>query len=273
MSFRHPHHRRSSQPEPPGDDAGDLRDDTDKGRRRLDVETAFLAGAVDAQSLHCIAQEICSTTGGDLVGLDVVARGPVLGRVVTSRQLLASIDDVEALAAANGLLVAEAVSAVRGAEHRWSAGQQGFVSITLDARFVAHELFLETIKEATRSAGLEPRQLLLSVEADLGLAGLWPNIQRLKSHGVQVALEGFRLGAPATDLVSRFSFDVLRVDVGTLAEAEAADLPNELTSIVRLAADLRCQVMADRFSSRGQVETAIDAGCDLIVCPPADGGG
>lgn len=270
MSFRNPNRHPSDSPghedaSEPGSEA------QPSGRRRRDSEQAFLAGSVRVGNLHCVAQEIRATVDGELAGFDVVARGPVIGRVATSRALLAAIEHEAELIETNRLLMAEAVDHLAGAPNGWTGQDAGFVAITLDPRFVSDDSFLTAVKDATRNAGLDPNQLLLSVEADLALVSLWPNLQRLKSHGVQVALEGFRLGPPANDLVSRFSLDVLRVDMANLAVDDDSDPRSELVSIVRLAEDLRCRVMAEHFSSRDQVELAVEAGCDLVVLPAADG--
>lgn len=234
--------------------------------------------ATETGRLRCLPVEIRDTDTGDLVGLDVQVihqgtRKPTADRVpLSTRNLLRSIDDDSAALVANRLVAEGAVTMLGRSRRDWAGRSDGFVAICLEGRFIADESFLPTIKSATRRAGLEANQLLLSVEAQHGFETLWPAIQRLKSHGVRVAVEGFRLGALATELVRRFPFDVLRVDIGALLGDLEDDPAGELKSIVQMAANMRCQVLAEQVVTPEHLQAVTEAGCDQIVGPVTSSG-
>lgn len=231
---------------------------------------------IEAGRLRCLQAEIRDTITENLVGLDVQAtRQPTQqptaeGVPLSTRNLLGSIDDDSVALVANRLIVEEAITMLGRARRGWAGRSDGFVALCLDSRFIVDESFLPTIKNATRRNGLEASQLLLSVEAQHGFETLWPNIQRLKSHGVRVALEGFRLGTLATELVRRFPFDVLRVDIGALLGDLDDDPIGELKNIVHLAANMGCRVLAEQPATLEHLEAVTKAGCHQFVGPVVD---
>lgn len=147
------------------------------------------------------------------------------------------------------------------------------VSVALDPRFIVDPEFLTIVKDTVRARGAQPQQLLLSVQADPGFDDRWASLQRLKSHGVMVALEDVALGTARIDILRRYAFDVVRVSASAIDEAAAQNGGGAaLRNLVRLAHNLGCRVVADGIDERNKLDVCRWAGCDLItgavVTPP-----
>ncbi|MCP5031747.1 MAG: EAL domain-containing protein [Actinomycetia bacterium] len=240
-----------------------------------------LKAAIHRNRLGLELAPIYDLASDRFVGVDTVVDGGRRGLAsigvpspLRGRGLLRSVEARDLLVAANTWLVERAISSLSRVEDQLNMGQTGgqvHVTVMLDDRFIADESFLPTVKNAVRRAGVEPRQLLLSVDPDIGFESLWPNLQRLKSHGVRVAFEGDVIGPPATELLRRFPFDVIRIDPMSFSAGQ--DLPDrdrrrnqtvassDLDALVELAQSLRCRIMIDGLETAQAVRTMRVAGC------------
>lgn len=168
------------------------------------------------------------------------------------------------MVALNTWLVREAAVALA----RWLPGRRRddgvrFVSVPVDGRFVAHDAFLATVKDAVRDAGITPHNLLLTVDGRLSFDRLWSKLQRLKSHGTRVALDELGPGSHATDLLRRFAFDAVRMPISAAPMSETDDA--ELRATIKLAHHLSCEVIVDGVADGEQLDTLRWLGVDLAV--------
>ena len=224
--------------------------------------------------LELHVQPVAALGAGGYVGLETLVRlpdpaparpQPVMGpRSLTAAGDLGGPDEVVAL---NAWLVREAAAALA----RWIPArrpqQDGirFVAVSVDERFMADESFLGTVKDGVRQAGIGADNLLLTVDGRPGLDRLWSKLQRLKSHGVRVALDDFGPGSHATDLLRRFSFDAVRMPApDSVALAEEG---NELRTTIKLAHNLGCEVIVDGVLDDEHLEGLRWLGADLAVGP------
>jgi len=123
-----------------------------------------------------------------------------------------------------------------------------FIAVPVFQSYLADDDFVESFKNEVRSGAGDPSKMMLIVGPWIGDVDDWPKIQRLRSHGIKVALD---LAAGQAnelspnpepdfgDLMRRFSFDLVRIglDQGTQASRAFA--------VVKMAANLGCQAMAD----------------------------
>jgi EAL domain-containing protein (putative c-di-GMP-specific phosphodiesterase class I) len=260
---------------------------------------------VSSRGITVRSLPLVELTSDRLAGYDIAFRDEVLilaagvlddaGAPAASRHLLRSIESPDLAVEVNAALVSRGARAFNG--HAPADPTDGFVTLMLDDRFIAHESFLATVKESVRANGLDPTQLLLSLDPDLGFEPYWSKLQRLRSHGVRVALEGYVPGAPATDLLRRYPFDVVRVDLARLirtahhgtgprpeihevgdpggdiasrADGRSsdpslidADVVAHLEAVVDLGHKLGCRVAAEPVTSLAEARLVRRAGCDL----------
>lgn len=242
-------------------------------KRAEDLRWRETVAALADGRLELFVQPIASLGDGGCAGLETLVRVPPSDvaragddpSAAAARSLIpdAAADDGADVAALNAWLVCEAGAALS----RWWDGLEPrlgtqFVSVSVDGRYLADENFLASVKDAVRTAGINADNLMLSVDASPGFDRLWSKLQRLKSHGVRVALEDFALGSQATDMLRRFSFDAVRISAPSAIEL-ADDDGNELRAAIKLAHNLGCDVIVDGVDSESQRELLHWLGADL----------
>lgn len=234
----------------------------------VDAVVDLALGAVDGAWAEVTGRPLVDLATGEPVGFDAMvtlASARSDDDAIDPRVLLAGIDDADAARAVNGWLLTEGVADAE----RWRRTlgwprTNSVVWVAVDVRFVTAVDFLPVVRTAVRNAGLEPRHLMLSVGHDACFEGAWPNLQRLKSHEVTVALEDLRLGSGGAELLRRHPFDVVRLDpdvIGRTTVATGAPFRN----LVRLARNLGCRVLAEGVDDRDRLDLCRWAGCDLVT--------
>ncbi len=143
------------------------------------------------------------------------------------------------------------------------------VSVAVDERFVADPSFLDVVKTAVRRSGIEPSQLVLSVEVGPAFADVWSSLQRLKSHGVRIALDGFAAQGPAAEAAGRYRFEFARIQVDGSGPAAAGQRWDAADRAVKLAHRLDCRVLAVTDGRPPSSAALIELGVDLLVGPDA----
>lgn len=248
------------------------------GRPRRDRVRTALTTALELDLVEITGNPIVDVASGAVRGVDAVLRfpqGPVdlLVGDGSVRSLLsaASDDDVRLL---NARLVAAIVDLGRRAMvSRDPRVGPPTVSITLDERFVADDGFLDGVKRAVRSSGIEPSQLLLSLDVGPAFDEIWPSVQRLKSHGVQVAVDRFTPTGPAADAASRYRFEVARVVLPSLGPAPygpggdggSDGIDREIIDAVKVAHRLDCAVLLDVGAVEPSPSVLAEIGADYLV--------
>lgn len=232
------------------------------GRRREDGSRFRVWTAIDRGELVIGVRPAFHVETGLAAGVDLVIDQ------ASVRPLLSAVADRD-VTPLNRRLV-ESISTIDLAAT--CSGQDPFVSVAVDGRFIADDNFLPLIKEAVRAADLEASQLLLTVDASPGFEARWSKIQRLKSHGVKVAVDGFSLGSSATDVLRRYPVDVVRFVLSSIVVEPdlAGDSPPDpalLAGTVKLAHNLGCRVLAEGVRTEGDVGLAKEASVDLMIGP------
>jgi EAL domain-containing protein (putative c-di-GMP-specific phosphodiesterase class I) len=241
-----------------------------------------LVAAVVDRSLEVHAQPIVHLASGAVAGIEALVHLPAPDAerltaeprqpdLIASRNLLADVGQLREVVEVYDWYLGRAGQEL----NQWRADLEPsralaplFVSVKLDTSFIRQGAFLSTVKDAVRRAGLTPSQLLLSVDAGQGIEPLWPQLQRLKSHGVRVALEDFRSEAAVTDLVARFPVDVVRLSAKSVVEGVAAggdDPVAAFAAAVKRAHNLNCLVVAEGVDHPHQADLLERAGCDFAI--------
>lgn len=258
--------------------------------------------------LNPVARSVVDVDSGWWWGVDMAVDNPEVRTidddaaetVWSARDLLTEIGDRRDLIDINTGLLTMALRAAAsadvgvGPENREEPAR---AVVAVHPRFADDDDFLPTVKLAVRRSGLEPGQLLLSVAAP-EVEELWPAVQRLRSHGVKVALEA---GAESTEdteeLLHRLSFDLVRLPAeaalqpaaprpepppetaleaptgapGSAEPATAADLGVEPTALLRqLLANSR-QVWVEDVTEGATLDELRSVGCALASGPVFEG--
>ncbi|MEM8924457.1 MAG: EAL domain-containing protein [Actinomycetota bacterium] len=220
---------------------------------------------------QAVTRPVVELGADSLGGLDVMVRNPPLltdgapglgGDVdVPARLVLDRVEASDDIPVANAALVHAALRTVESAPS--ATDRAPFVAIALHAGFIDDGAFLDTVKSAVRRSGVDPHRLLLSVKPDPDLDRVWPSLQRLRSHGVRVALEIAGTDAESVALLHRHSFDVVRVPAVVAVDAVGA----ASAGVVRLVAVERGQVWIEDVATPDEMTALAAAGCRFASGP------
>lgn len=249
-------------------------------RRRSDGVQRSLRAAMASGDLTVVGRPMADVASGSVAGLEAAFRcGGPPGRFpagdsepVDARSVLAMVDDELALELSEMLVTGlGAVFEDRPRGPGLDLPAEPIVAVSVDRRFIAGDGFLPAIKAAVRASGLEARQLLLTVDGKPGLEPHWTDLQRLRSHGVEIAIDGFRLGSASIELLRRYPFDFVRFHLGLLGLGGGGG--GALHDLVKLARNMDCRLLADGVTDAGQVDQLRAESCDLGVGPYYDRAG
>lgn len=149
----------------------------------------------------------------------------------------------------------------------WQAhtGQRSLtVSVNLAARQVREPGLVADVAAALAESGLASACLILEItESDLirDIEGTLRTLRALKGLGVRLALDDFGTGYSSLSYLSRFPFDLIKIDkafVDRLATPRDAALAQ---AIVAMAHALHMRVVAEGIERAEQVETLRRLGC------------
>ncbi len=245
-----------------------------------------------AEPFTALTRPVLGLPEGRRVGSDVLVQAPPIRLgpgadhdvVVTARFALSEARARQGLPAFNASLLRAALAAGAGADDSGSGPTEPFVAVAVEVAFVADDDFLDTVKAAVRAVDAAPQSLLLSVVPDPELTAVWPSLQRLRSHGVRIALEHEGPTADCVDWLHRLPFDVVRLPAASVLRL--ADGPSTTgwrpdpapntpegwsagPALQRLVALDRAQVWLEDVRTRAEVEALGQGGAHLISGPAA----
>src|SRR4029453_7020170 len=150
-------------------------------------------------------------------------------------------------------------------------------AVNVSPRQLAENGFAALVTASLEAAGIAPERLTLEITEqtavdDLGRTG--SRLAPLRESGVHVAVDDFGTGFSSMRYLTRLPVDALKIDrqfvdgLGVRARDEVL-----VVSMLRLAADLDLDVIAEGVESREQAEILLGHGCrlgggDLFSPPP-----
>ncbi len=249
-----------------------VRDETYGARRKPDVLAVRLQRAFDNNEFQLYYQPIVSMSSGTVVGFEAVLRWLSPDAGPNGAELIAPGAFLDALRASPIVVPMHAWVLRQCTRHtsNWSRRLNTpslFGSTNLDASFVRDERFVNVVLDAIHESNLRPTQVLLDVNGHTAgpqLNLLWPSLQELKAEGVGIALEDFGIGYGSPDLLRRCRFDVIRLPRVLIKGLGLAEEDRVIvTSLIRMAHDLGCYVIAEGVETAAQASILREADCDL----------
>jgi EAL domain-containing protein (putative c-di-GMP-specific phosphodiesterase class I) len=127
--------------------------------------------------------------------------------------------------------------------------------------------FEAALAAALAGAGLAPERLVLEITETALMAeqaGLAAMIGRMRALGLRVALDDFGTGYSALGYLSRFAFDVIKIDRSFI---RGLDLPVQsaiVGCVLDLARRLGIATVGEGVETEAQLAALRDAGCRLV---------
>ncbi|GEM_PF-6562735 len=174
-----------------------------------------------------------------------------------------------------GLAVELGSWVLRAALHQlreWQdAGLGGFpVAINVSAAQFAHHDFATEVIDALAAAGIEPGRLKIELTETTivrSLARVREQLERLRAHGVESALDDYGTGYSNLNYLSELPTQYVKIDRSFIA-ALSGDARNTSDIIVRSVVDvvhsLAREVIAEGVETLAQVAVLRSFGCDYV---------
>jgi EAL domain-containing protein (putative c-di-GMP-specific phosphodiesterase class I) len=170
-------------------------------------------------------------------------------------------------------LDAWALSIVCRAATTWPhvRGHAPVVSINISAGQLPGGSLPKLVRTALAVSRLDPRSLELSIDARALLfpeADIAPTLRALAEMRVRLALDNFARNQAMIAQLSRYRFDVLKLDAALVAQLGHDDDDTAfIETIIRMSAPLGIRVMARGVQGRAQQDFLLALGCDLQQGP------
>jgi diguanylate cyclase (GGDEF)-like protein len=231
---------------------------------RHSLETALRAALQRGEfSLHY--QEQRDLRSGEITGREALLRWehPQLG-VVLPRQFL-PIAEQSGLIVPIGKWVLEKACRDCIAMNA-AAGRSSTMTINLSARQVADPGLTQDLADMLRATGMPPALLELSVAESVLLTNIEqtvPILERIRSLGVRVALDGFGASYSSLSTLNRFRFDTVNIDGSVIRNYLHSEDDRRLTeATIAMGKNLAFTVVAEGVETEGQAQFLRERACD-----------
>jgi predicted signal transduction protein with EAL and GGDEF domain len=156
------------------------------------------------------------------------------------------------------------------------AGLQVPLSLKIAAGGLLHAEFPDFIGRALRTWGVPPKMLVIEVHETAlagGLEQVKEALERLKGHGLHLAIDGFGTGSSSLSNVAELPLDELRLAAAFVTDMQQSQVHEKIVrSLVRLAHDLGLMVTAEGVEDGATALALSGLGCTRIqggyVSPP-----
>jgi diguanylate cyclase (GGDEF)-like protein/PAS domain S-box-containing protein len=152
---------------------------------------------------------------------------------------------------------------------RWQDELDGTptVSVNVSGRQLQHPGLLEDVTAALANSGLAAEHLVLEITESVVLhetTELMDRLHALKALGIRLAIDDFGTGYNSLSYLQRLPIDILKVDRSFITGIGDADGLALVTTILRLARDLRLETVAEGVEKPDQIHLLRELDCTLV---------
>ncbi len=178
-------------------------------------------------------------------------------------------DEFIPLAEESGLIIGLGAWVMRRAvsELTGSFGTGSLMAVNVSPRQMEQDGFARGVLDLLEQTGLDPRRLILEITEQAAVQDLGRTASRLeplRAEGIHVAIDDFGTGFSSMRYLTKLPVDALKIDrqfvdgLGVRRDDEVL-----VNSMLRLAADLGLDVVAEGVETRLQADMLREAGCHL----------
>ncbi|MCB9847629.1 MAG: EAL domain-containing protein [Phycisphaeraceae bacterium] len=224
-------------------------------RIRIEEDLEF---AIENSQLRLHYQPIVSLENGELEGFEALVRWqhPERGLVPPDKFI--------GIAEDNGFIIEMGEWVLRRACEQamaWRAmipdHRSFFVNVNVSKRQLSHPDCIETIQRVLRDTDVDPRLIKIEITESTivdNRSDLIPILQRIRAHGVLLAMDDFGTGHSSLSGLHRFPIDILKIDRSFIASMEeSSELAAVVHSIVTLAQNLGMDIVAEGIETPAQI--------------------
>jgi diguanylate cyclase (GGDEF)-like protein len=255
-------------------------DQEGSGLPRLDLEID-LRRAISEGELELHYQPVVRTRGRAVVGVEALVRWrhPVRGLVAPAEFI--PLAEETGLILPLGQWVLEEACRQISAWHRAHPELAGLVvSVNLSPRQFRQADLAQQVADVLQRSGLDPASLSLEVTEGVmvdDVEAATSTLSRLKALGVSISVDDFGTGYSSLSYLKRFPIDYVKIDRSFIAGLEEKVDSEIVRSVIRLAAAIGINVVAEGVENDEQLTRLAALGCPLVQgyhvarpAPPGD---
>ncbi|SEP21728.1 diguanylate cyclase (GGDEF) domain-containing protein [Salinihabitans flavidus] len=236
----------------------------EKAVERLSIE-ADLRRALEREELELHYQPKIDLTTGLTCGAEALIRWnhPTRGWIPPA-QFIPIAEDCRLILPIGEWVLGEACRQAQ----RWAEAGLWFGTMAVNVSAVQFcELnFAQRVFAILSQAGMDPKRLELELTESVlmkGTESTAPNLQTLRSEGVQMALDDFGTGYSSLSYLERFPVDCLKIDQSFIRQISAVGAKSTLvTTIINMAHTLKLRVVAEGVETKEELQFIKNRGCD-----------
>jgi EAL domain-containing protein (putative c-di-GMP-specific phosphodiesterase class I) len=232
---------------------------------RLRVENDLRRALELGDELIAHYQPIVTLDGGDIIGVEALVRWnhPERGLVPPGDFIPVAEESGAILAIGEHVL---RLACAEGARWNAAAGNRPIsVSVNLAPRQVTSPGMAATVATVLEETGLDPAALTLEITEGVLVTESEATAQTLldlKALGLRLVLDDFGTGYSSLAYLRRFPIDGLKIDRRFIAAMDTSTEDKTIVeAIVKMAAGLKIDVVAEGVETIEQAESLIDLGC------------
>jgi diguanylate cyclase (GGDEF)-like protein len=237
------------------------------GLPKLDLEID-LRRAIAEGELELHYQPVVRTRGQAVVGVEALVRWrhPVRGLVSPGEFI--PLAEETGLILSLGRFVLEEACRQMGAWRKEHPELEGLVvSVNLSPRQFRQTDLAEQVAAALERSGLDAASLCLEVTEGVmvdDVEAATTTLTRLKALGVSISVDDFGTGYSSLAYLKRFPIDYVKIDRSFIAGLDEKVDAEIVRSVIRLAAAIGIDVVAEGVENADQLERLEELGCPLV---------
>lgn len=238
----------------------------DELKRQSDEENSYklildnvLSGQIDFEMYY---QPQISLKRNQIIGAEALLRVRSNGKFINTQKLVNIAEqDSKILKLDNSILSI----VLRDVQSFFDIKNDLTVSVNFSGKHISIENFSEDVYDNLDKNMIKPKNFEIEITEESyvkGLKSAVSNIDRLKRLGIKIALDDFGSGFSSLKYLSKFKFNVLKIDKSFID-----DIDNNikiLSLIVDIGHSLNAQIVAEGVENEHQLDILKSINCDIV---------
>lgn len=225
-----------------------------------------LRKALAKEELVLHYQPLVEIEGGNIIGMEALLRWnrPGVG-VVQPAKFIPAAEETGMIISIGEWVLNKACR--QNKEWQLAGYPKIRVSVNISSRQFEQANFVDIVKGALRTAGLDASYLELEITEDVikNVVKASETMKKLKEIGVKISLDDFGTGYSSLSYLKKLPIDTLKIDKSFVSDVAMSEKEVALTTaVINMGHNLKLQVLAEGVETKEQLEILKDNKCDVV---------
>lgn len=238
----------------------------DELKRQSDEENSYklildniLSGQIDFEMYY---QPQISLKRNQIIGAEALLRVRSNGKFISTQKLVNIAEQDSKILKLDSSILS---IVLRDVQSFFDIKNDLTVSVNFSGKHISIENFSEDVYDNLDKSMIKPKNFEIEITEESyvkGLKSAVSNIDRLKRLGIKIALDDFGSGFSSLKYLSKFKFNVLKIDKSFID-----DIDNNikiLSLIVDIGHSLNAQIVAEGVENEHQLDILKSINCDIV---------